>query len=103
MNAQSVEQNADAITAINYLIPTIDWKSLRKSAEDMIALHHHNEARMILNMRFNKASNDLLLVQGKALSALITYKELLQECDNLKAIAAKEDELAEQINKLFGL
>jgi hypothetical protein len=95
------EEQAEIIKMIAVPIVMLDTEYCREAAAEMLNQANRQESMAILNPSHPQAKNDLLRMQGVALSHLVQYVESLQKVEEIKKEVVKQQGARDQISRLF--
>lgn len=95
------EEQAEIIKMIAFQILMLDVEYCREAAKDMSNQVIRQESMAVLNPNYPHIKNDILRTQAKALMHLCDYVDTLKEVEKLNAKLASEEQIRNDISKLF--
>lgn len=101
LTQEKSEEVAEVLTFIRLQILTLDLDYLKEAARQFQNQAGKQEGLSVLLPSHPQSKNDLLRMQGRALTKLIEYIETLKEIDALKLQVIKDEVQRSDIAKLF--
>ena len=101
LNITRSQDLANQIEVIKLQLHFLDIEYAKECALAFDEQAGKQEALAVLNPMYSQSKNQQLWAQAKALKHLVAFVEALKEADSLGEIAKEEDEVREQINRMF--
>lgn len=92
---------ANALELVKFYLVQIDWEYAEAAAKAILEKASSQESMAVLNPSHRQSKNDLLRVQGTALLKIVEAVKLLKECDELKRRIGDEEEIFEDVKRMF--